>query len=62
MPQDETRIRLRLAGLWHKQRSAGMGETECVRGGAATDEVLRDVHGVVSLDPDDTPVQQLAVE
>jgi hypothetical protein len=39
-----------------------MGENERVRGGAATDEVLRDVHGEVSLDPDHAPVQQLVVE
>jgi hypothetical protein len=31
-------------------------------GGAAADEVLRDVDGVVSFDPDDTTVQQLVVE
>ena len=49
MPQDVTRIRLRLAGLRHNERSAGMGENERVRGRASTDEVLRNVDGVVSL-------------
>jgi hypothetical protein len=39
-----------------------MGENERVRGRAAADEVLRDVDGVVSLDPDHTPVQLLVVE
>ncbi len=48
-----TRIRLRPAGLRHNQRTAGMGEHERVRGRAATDEVLRNVDGVVSLDSDD---------
>jgi len=38
-----------------------MRENERVRGRTATDEVLKIVDGVVGLDPDDAPVQQLVV-
>lgn len=52
MPQDVTRIRLWLTGLRYDQRSVGMRENEGVRSWAPTNEVLRDVDAVVSLDPD----------